>query len=122
MLPHLLPCAMSAKYHAVMHRIQELMGHVSCTFQLHYIPNLLHCITLVCDVILLTLASALRWNTILSELRLEQCAINAKGMTDIAQALCGIPTLKVLNLEGNQLNYVAARQLGKLFYLILHML
>ena len=46
-------------------------------------------------------ASALRGNTVLTELDLRGCHINAEGTSQLAEALCGITTLRVLHLSGN---------------------
>jgi len=59
-------------------------------------------------------ASALRGNTLLTELRLECCEIDAEGTSQLAEALCGITTLRVLNLNGNTVDTQGARHLGKL--------
>ena len=59
-------------------------------------------------------ASALRGNTVLTELRLEYCRIDAEGTSHLAQALCDITTLRVLWLSGNPVDSQGARHLGKL--------
>ena len=59
-------------------------------------------------------ASALRGNTVLTELRLWDCHIDAEGTSHLAQALCGITTLRVLDLSGNTVDSQGARHLGKL--------
>ena len=59
-------------------------------------------------------ASALRGNTVLTELRLEYCGIDAEGTSHLAQALCDITTLRVLYLSGNTVDSQGARHLGKL--------
>ena len=59
-------------------------------------------------------ASALRGNTVLTELRLVNCDIDAEGTSHLAQALCDITTLRVLNLSGNTVGSQGARHLGKL--------
>ena len=59
-------------------------------------------------------ASALRRNIVLTELRLVDCHIDAKGTSYLAQALCGITTLRVLWLSGNTVDSQGARHLGKL--------
>ena len=59
-------------------------------------------------------ASALRGNTVLTELRLVSCHIDAEGTSHLAQALCGITTLRVLNLSGNTVDSQGAEHLGKL--------
>ena len=58
--------------------------------------------------------SALRGNTVLTELRLGVCHIDAEGTSHLAQALCDITTLRVLNLSGNTFDSQGARHLGKL--------
>ena len=59
-------------------------------------------------------ASALRRNTVLTELRLRGCHIDAEGTSHLAQALCDITTLRVLDLSGNTVDSQGARHLGKL--------
>ena len=59
-------------------------------------------------------ASALRGNTVLTELRLYNCHIGAEGTSHLAQALCDITTLRVLQLSGNIVDSQGARHLGKL--------
>ena len=49
--------------------------------------------------------SALRGNTVLTELRLVGCKIDAEGTSHLAQALCGITTLRELNLSVNALTH-----------------
>ena len=59
--------------------------------------------------------SALRGNTVLTELRLERCGIDAEGTSHLVQALCDITTLRVLDLTGNStVGSQGARHLGKL--------
>ena len=59
-------------------------------------------------------ASALRGNTVLTVLRLWNCHIDAEGTSHLAQALCDITTLRVLNLSFNTVDSLGARHLGKL--------
>ena len=59
-------------------------------------------------------ASALRGNTVLTSLSLESCGIDAEGTSQLAQALCGITTLKELNLSSNTVQSHSTRYLGKL--------
>ena len=59
-------------------------------------------------------ASALRRNTVLTELSLRDCGINADGTSHLAQALCDITTLKELDLSGNTVDSQGAGHLGKL--------
>ena len=59
-------------------------------------------------------ASALRGNTVLTELRLYRCHIDAEGTSHLAQALCDITTLRVLDLSGNTVDSQGARHLSKL--------
>ena len=59
-------------------------------------------------------ASALRGNTVLTELRLRDCHIDAEGTSHLVQALCGVTTLRELNLSGNTVGSQGARHLGKL--------
>ena len=59
-------------------------------------------------------ASALRGNTVLTELRLGVCGIDAEGTSHLAQALCDITTLRVLDLSHNIVDSQGARHLGKL--------
>ena len=61
-----------------------------------------------------TIASALRGNTVLTELRLVGCHINAEGTSHLVQALCDITTLRVLDFSGNTVDSRGARHLGKL--------
>ena len=58
--------------------------------------------------------SALRGNTVLTELRLRVCGIDAEGTSHLAQALCDITTLRVLDLSWNTVDSQGARHLGKL--------
>ena len=58
--------------------------------------------------------SALRGNTVLTELRLYKCYINAEGTSHLAQALCDITTLTALDLSENTVDSQGARHLGKL--------
>ena len=58
--------------------------------------------------------SSLRGNTVLTELSLVSCGINAEETSHLAQALCDITTLRVLNLSGNTVNSQGTRHLGKL--------
>ena len=59
-------------------------------------------------------ASALRENTVLSELRLVKCDIDTEGISHLAQALCVNTTLRVLNLSWNTVDSQGAEHLGKL--------
>ena len=59
-------------------------------------------------------ASALRRNTVLTELRLWDCCIDAEGTSHLAQAMCDITTLRVLQLGWNTVGSQGARYLGKL--------
>ena len=63
-------------------------------------------------------ASALRGNTVLTELDLYFCGINAEGTSQLAEALCVITTLRVLNLSNNTVDTQGARHLGKLSCLL----
>jgi len=58
-------------------------------------------------------AFALRGNTVLTELELHTCHINAERTSQLAEALCGITTLRVLSLCGNTVNRQGVRHLGK---------
>ena len=58
--------------------------------------------------------SALRGNTVLTELRLEHCGIDAEETSHLAEALYGITTLRVLDLRRNTVDFEGARHLGKL--------
>ena len=58
-------------------------------------------------------ASALRGNTVLTELYLCYCHIDAEGTSQLVEALCGITTLRLLNLNGNIVDTQGARHLGK---------
>ena len=57
-------------------------------FVLHFTPIMM---------VVSATASALRGNTVLTELSLEKCFINAVGTSQLAEALCGITTLRVLD-------------------------
>ena len=59
-------------------------------------------------------ASALRGNTVLTELRLANRHIDAEGTSHLAQALCDITTLRELNLNWNTVDSQGGRHLGKL--------
>ena len=59
-------------------------------------------------------ASALRGNTVLTELSLVNCGIDAEGTSHLAQALCDITTLRLLILSLNIVDSQGARHLGKL--------
>ena len=59
-------------------------------------------------------AFALRGNTVLTELRLGYCHIDAEGTSHLAQELCDITTLRVLELSYNTVGSQGARHLGKL--------
>ena len=59
-------------------------------------------------------ASALRGNTVLTELSLFGCHIDAEGTAQLTDVLCGITTLRVLNLSYNTVDMNCARNLGKL--------
>ena len=63
-------------------------------------------------------ASALRGNTVLTELDLGCCDIDAEGTSQLAEALCGITSLRLLNLNGNTVDTQGARHLGKLSCLL----
>ena len=63
-------------------------------------------------------ASALRGNTVLTELRLDGCCIDAEGTVQLADVLCGITTLRVLDLSINTVGIQGARLLGKLSCLL----
>ena len=59
-------------------------------------------------------ASALRENTVLTELSLEGCHIDAEGTCHLLEALCVNTTLRVLDLSGNIVDSQGAEHLGKL--------
>ena len=85
-----------------------LLGHVlvvSGDFTVTFIMTVVLC---------LATASALWGNTVLTELRLLSCHIDAEGTSHLAQALCDITTLRVLNLTGNTVDSQGARHLGML--------
>ena len=46
-------------------------------------------------------------------LRLWNCGIDAEGTSHLAQALCDITTLRVLDLDTNTVDSKGARHLGK---------
>ena len=58
-------------------------------------------------------ASALRGNVVLTELRLGYCHINTEGVSQLAEALCDITTLRTLDLNGNTVGSQGAEHLGK---------
>ena len=60
------------------------------------------------------LVSALRGNTVLTELRLQRCNIDAEGMSNLAEALYDIKTLSVLDVSENTIDSRGAEHLGKL--------
>ena len=85
-----------------------LLGHVlivSGDFTVTFIMTVVLCPATV---------SALRRNTVLTELSLELCGIDAEGTSHLAQALCGITTLRVLDLSWNTVVSQGAKHLGKL--------
>ena len=85
-----------------------LLGHVlivSGDFTVTSIMTVMLC---------LATASALRGNTVLTELRLGVCHIDAEGTSHLAQALCDITTLRVLDSSRNTVDSQGARHLGKL--------
>ena len=59
-------------------------------------------------------ASALRKNTVLTELKLVNCDIEAEGTSHLAQALHVNTTLNVLDLSYNTIDSECAEHLGKL--------
>ena len=59
-------------------------------------------------------ASALRENTVLTELSLWYCGIDAEGISHLAQALRVNTTLRVLYLSGNTVDSQGAEHLGEL--------
>ena len=59
-------------------------------------------------------ASALRGSTVLTELKLRACGIDAEGTSHLSQALCDNTTLRVLDLSGNTVDSQGARHLGML--------
>ena len=59
-------------------------------------------------------ASALRENTGLTKLRLEDCDIDAEGVSHLKQALRVNTTLRVLDLRENTVGSQGAEHLGKL--------
>ena len=70
----------------------------------------------------LSTASALRGNTGLTELGLYYCQIPAEGMSQVAEALCGISTLRDLNLSGNTVDSRGARHLGEYWVCLTYIL
>jgi len=81
-----------------------LVGPVLSYLVLHFTPILM---------VVSATASALRGNTVLTELNLENCGIDAEGTSQLAEALCGITTLRELSLSCNTVNTQGARYLGK---------
>ena len=74
------------------------------------------CVTMSLRVyicMLIATASALRGNTVLTELRLRGCGIDAEGTSKLAEALLNIKTLSKLDLSANTVNSEGARHLGK---------
>jgi len=63
-------------------------------------------------------ASALRGNTVLTELNLYYCHIDAEGTSQLVEALCGNTTLRILDLSANTVDTQGARHLGKLSCLL----
>ena len=59
-------------------------------------------------------ASALRENTVLTDLGLWGCGIDAEGISYLAQALCVNTTLRLLLLGENTVDSQGAEHLGKL--------
>ena len=59
-------------------------------------------------------ASALRGNTVLTELRVRDCGIDAEGISHLVQALPVNATLRVLDLSENTVGSQSAENLGKL--------
>ena len=59
-------------------------------------------------------ASALRRNTGLTKLKLENCGIDAEGISHLEQALRVNTTLRVLDLSNNTVDSQGAEHLGKL--------
>ena len=58
--------------------------------------------------------SALRGNTVLTELRVRDCGIDAEGISHLVQALPVNATLRVLDLSENTVGSQSAENLGKL--------
>ena len=91
--------------------------HVDCSFLLGHVLVVSgdFTVTSIMTVVLCpATASALRGNTVLTELRLVACGIDAEGTSHLAQALCHITTLRVLDLSFNTVGSQGARHLGKL--------
>ena len=91
--------------------------HVDCSLLLGHVLVVSgdFTVTAIMTVVLCpATASALRGNTVLTELRLVGCHIDAEGTSHLAQALCDITTLRVLWLSGNTVGSQGARHLGKL--------
>ena len=111
-----------AKTHGLRHGaipISILCVHCSllqpcCDLSLSYL--VLH-VTPIMMVVSAT-ASTLKGNTVLTELDLWNCDIDAEGTSQLAEALCGITTLRVLNLSFNNVDTQGARHLGKLSCLL----
>ena len=79
----------------------------------HFVIDSLLCVIMTV-VLCPATVSALRGNTVLTELGLWNCHIDAEGTSHLAQALCDITTLRVLWLSGNTIDSQGARDLGKL--------
>ena len=81
-------------------------------------PSLLleQVLLVTCHVLCPATAFALKRNTVLTELILQFCGINAEGISHLEQALCVNTTLRVLDLTGNthSVNSEGAAHLGKL--------
>ena len=61
-----------------------------------------------------TTASVLKGNTVLTELKLRGCHIDAEGIFHLEQALRDNTTLRVLDLSNNTVDSQGAEHLGKL--------
>ena len=91
--------------------------HVDCSLLLGHVLVVSgdFTVTAIMTVVLCpATVSALRGNTVLTELRLYRCHIDAEGASHLAQALCDITTLRELDLGGNTFGSQGAEHLGKL--------
>ena len=92
-----------------MHVDCSLLGHV-----LAFVSGDSTVTSIMTVVLCPATASALRRNTVLTELRLEDCDIDAEGTFHLAQALWDIITLRVLDLSENTVDSQGAKHLGRL--------
>ena len=56
---------------------------------------------------------ALNGNAVLSELRLGLCSIGSEGITELTETLKTIHTLRVLDISGSTVGFIAGKNLGR---------